>query len=116
MDKNTKVNLQLNVSDINIDSNTLQAQTILNVKVDPEPRSFELFIKLVGLFSYSSEYKREEVQQYLQHGSISVLLPYARELVTSLCTRLQIPIVMLPLIQLADPSDVDMNDELPLNN
>lgn len=110
MGTNPQVNLQINIDGIHIDSSTSQAQTILNVNIEPEPRSFELFIKIVGLFSYSPNYSLEEVQQYLRHGSISVLLPFARELATSLCTRLQIPIVMLPLIQLADPNDIEMNN------
>jgi len=47
------------------------------------------------------------VQNFLQQGSLSVMLPSARELLLSLCTRLQVPMVVLPLVQLGPPTTFD---------
>ena len=105
---------QLNISEPELDVETRQAQVLMEVKVDPveEPRLFEISAKLVGLFSYSPEYSQESVRQFLQQGSLSVMLPTARELLLSLSTRLQIPLIVLPLVQLTPPpvSDVKAED------
>jgi hypothetical protein len=96
----------LNLSDLSIDTESLLAQIHLEVSVrfPQEPRLFEIYFKLVGIFSYSQNYESEMVQQFLRQGSLGVMLPSARELLLSLCTRLQVPMVVLPLIQLASPS------------
>ena len=98
-------NAQLNIGEPAIDIETRQAQVIMEIKVEPvdEPRLYEISLKLVGLFTYSSEYSPEAVRQFLQQGSLSVMLPSARELLLSLSTRLQIPLIVLPLVQLAPP-------------
>jgi len=104
----TTININLNVVGISIDSDSLQAQVILEIKLEPaqEPRLFEIFSRIVGLFSYSPEYEPNAVQEFLQQGSLSVLLPFVRELVLNLSTRLQIPPIMLSLVQLAPPPEI----------
>lgn len=97
---------RLNLSDLGIQQETLRAQIHLEIHVSfpLEPPPFEIFFKLVGIFSYTQEYPPEMVQYFLQQGSLSVMLPYARELLLNLCTRLQIPMIVLPLVQLTPPS------------
>lgn len=104
---------QLNLGDLGIDPEALQAQIHLEVHVSfpHEPRLFEIYFKLVGIFSYTQEYPPEMVQYFLQQGSLGVMLPSARELLLSLCTRLQVPMVVLPLVQLA-PSPFSPNTEM----
>jgi DNA-binding protein len=101
----SNVSTELNLGELGIDTEALQAQVHLEVKVSfpQEPRLFEIYFKLVGIFSYAQHYKPEMVQYFLQQGSLSVMLPSARELLLSLCTRLQVPMVVLPLVQLAPP-------------
>jgi preprotein translocase subunit SecB len=101
-------NTQVNLSDLSINPEALVAQIHLEVRVSfpSEPRMFEIYFKLVGIFTYTKEYSPEMVQYFLQQGSLSVMLPSARELLLSLCTRLQIPMVVLPLVQLS-PANID---------
>lgn len=82
-----------------------QAQAFFNISVlsTDVPRLFEISLKLVGLFTYDANYDQELIRQFLRQGSLSVILPFARELLLSICTRLQIPLIALPLIQLAPP-------------
>ena len=107
-------NAQLNIGEPEFNIETRQAQVLMEVKVDPveEPRLFEISVKLIGIFSYSPEYSLESVRQFLQQGSLSVLLPSARELLLSLSSRLQIPLIVLPLVQLTPPpvSDIKVED------
>jgi preprotein translocase subunit SecB len=105
------LNLQLNITEIGIDADSARAQVSLEVKVEPsdDSHAFGISFKLVGLFLYNVEYTQEMVQQFLQQGSLSLMLPFARELVLSLSTRLQIPPIVLSLIQLAPPS-LDENE------
>ena len=96
------VHTQINLSGFEINRETSQAQICLEVHVNfqQEPRLFDIYFKLVGMFKYAQDCQPEMVQHFLQQGSLSVMLPSARELLLSLCTRLQVPIVVLPLIQL----------------
>jgi preprotein translocase subunit SecB len=109
----TQVNVQLNTIGLHVDPDNFRAQVIIELKTEPteEPSSFEISFTMVGIFSYSSDYDTDTVIQFLQQGSISVLLPFARELLFSLCTRLQIPPVMLSLIQIATSPDVKDNTD-----
>lgn len=102
----TNFNTQVNLSDLSINPEALVAQIHLEVRVSfpSEPRLFEIYFKLVGIFAYTKEYSPEMVQYFLQQGSLSVMLPSARELLLSLCTRLQIPMIVLPLVQLSPPN------------
>ena len=97
------VHTRINLSEFEIDRETSHAQIFLEVHVNfqQEPRLFDVYFKLVGVFSYNQDCQPEIVQHFLQQGSLSVMLPSARELLLSLCTRLQVPIVVLPLIQLS---------------
>jgi len=113
---NTQINIQLNLTELHVDSHNLQAQVIMDaiVETSPEPRPFELSCRMVGVFIYASEYPEEDVRQFLHQGSVGVMLPFVRELIFSLCGRLQIPPIMLSLIQLAPPTDTkNDSDSLP---
>lgn len=97
--------VQLNLEEPLLISETHQAQLHFNVQVLSKdiPPLFEISLKLAGLFTYDANYDQEQVRQFLRLGSLSVILPFARELLLSMCTRLQIPLIALPLIQLAPP-------------
>lgn len=97
------VHTKVNLSEFEVDTDTTQAKICLEVRVNfqQEPRLFDIYFKLLGVFNYAQDYQPELVQHFLQQGSLSVMLPSARELLLSLCTRLQVPIVVLPLIQLS---------------
>ena len=101
--------VQLSTSDIQIDEENHRAQSILELKVDysSEPRPFEITCKIVGVFSYTENYDEDQVYQFLTQGSLSVMLPFARELLLNLCTRMQIPPIMLSMVQLAPPPSAD---------
>ncbi len=96
----------LGLEGINIDTVRSVAQAILSVQIFPkdEPRLFEVSFKQVGLFTYSKDYSPEMVQTFLEQGSLSVMLPFAREMLFGLCTRLQIPIILLPMLRIAPAS------------
>ena len=100
-------NVGLNVSEIHVDEEKLQAQVILDMHVEfaEEPRPFEISFRLLGSFTYTKEYNTEALHLFLNQGSLSIILPFARELLTSLCIRLQIPPLLLPLIQLTPPPE-----------
>ena len=97
---------QLNIGEPIINPETLQAQILLEAQISLSDAShpFEISFKLAGLFNYASGYNPEMVRQFLQHGSLSFMLPSARELLLSLCIRLQLPQIMLPLVQLTPPT------------
>lgn len=103
---NVKNDAHFNLTGIHIDAENLQAQVVLDVKIEPaeEPHYFEISFKMVAIFTYESEYNPDMVLQFLQQESLSLMLPFARELVFSLCTRLQIPTIILALVQLDTPS------------
>jgi preprotein translocase subunit SecB len=92
------------IEGVQIDEDNLHAQVILSIKAgfSNEPRPFEISFKLVGIFTYSNE-NPGDVIQFLNQGSLSVLMPFARELLISLCTRLQVPPLILQMIQLVPP-------------
>lgn len=96
-------NVDLGIGEVQVDSENLRAQVILSMRVEfvNEPRPFEISFKLLGIFTYPQEHDSEKLHLFLRQGSLSIMLPFARELLTSLCTRLQIPPLLLPLIQLA---------------
>jgi len=102
-------NVELSLSEVQVSKENLQAQVVLNVNVGfiDEPRLFEISFKLLGAFTYKQDYSTETVHMFLEQGSLSVMLPFARELLVSLCTRLQIPPLLLPLIRLALPPVVE---------
>ncbi len=110
---NTQLNLS--VENVQIDVEHQMAQVILNVQVkcidDPPP--FEILFNLLGLFKYDQAYKIEQIRTYLEQGSLSVMIPFARELLLSLCTRLQIPLLLLPLVQLAPPQSETNKENTP---
>jgi len=105
---NTQINIGINIVGLDVNPDSLQAQVVTELKLEPsqEPHAFEMFFRIVGLFSYAAEYKQDAVQQYLQQGSLSVMLPFMRELVFNLSMRLQISPIMLSLVQLAPPPEI----------
>lgn len=109
----TPLNSEINIVGLYIDPDNRQAQIILETKIEPinDPKPFEIILKVVGLFTYSDRYSPDDVQKYLQAGSISVLLPFIRESIFQLSMRLQISPIMLPLIQLADPTNTEEHSE-----
>ena len=107
------VNFHTNIVGLAVDTEQRQAQVIMEMKVEPvvTPAPFEIFVRMVGLFTYSDEYSADEAQKYLQSGSLSVMLPFLRELVLQLSTRLQIPPIMLPIIKLGQPANTEQHTE-----
>lgn len=95
----------VNLEDIQIADDSLHAQVVLGIQINypKEPKPFEISFKIVGFFAYAQKMPTEAVLQFLNGGSLSVMLPFARELLMHLCTRLQIPIIILPMIQLTPP-------------
>jgi preprotein translocase subunit SecB len=99
--------IALSLEDIEVNDKIQRAQVILSMQIihSGEPQIFQIAFKLLGLFTFTQEYSTELVKEFLERGSLSILLPFARELVLSLCTRLQIPPILLPMIQVELPSD-----------
>jgi len=93
---------RLGIEGVQIDAEHLQAQVILNVQIEfaDEPRPFDISFKLLGLFTYAHGTDIETVRVFLEQGSLSVMLPFARELLINICTSLQVPPVMLTMVQL----------------
>ena len=106
-------NVQLALEEPTIQSEGQQAQILMNVQVlsNTEPFRYEISLKLLGLFAFKQEYDVELVRAFLQQGALSVMLPVARELLMSLSSRLQVPLIMLPLIQLAPPAATETKPE-----
>lgn len=107
-----RVNFGINISGLSIDSEHRQAQVIIETNVAPisEPKFFEIKLQIVGLFTYTQGYEPDEIQQFLQSGSISAIVPFIREFIFHLSTRLQIPPIMLPLIQLAETPSTEQSE------
>jgi preprotein translocase subunit SecB len=114
---NTNVNVRITISELHIFPESSQAQVIMDVKIEPsgDPVPYEMFFRVLGIFSYEAGYSREMVHQFLQQGCISVMLPFIRELVFSISSRLQIPPILLSLIQLTPPSTADSSVNDPLH-
>jgi len=96
-------NLNISLDNVQVDEEHIQAQVVLkiNVSFPTEPRLFEISFGLLGIFTYTASYTPEMVRSYLEKGSLSVLLPFARELLASLCQRMQVPILLIPMLPIA---------------
>ena len=107
--------VQLNQEEPLLNNETHQAQVLFNIQVlsNDMPPLFEVSLKLAGLFTYDANYDQKMVRQFLRLGSLSVMLPFARELLLSICTRLQIPLIALPLVQLAPPPTDTLEEGTP---
>lgn len=108
--------VQVNLEEPALNSESRQAQVLMNIQVlsTDVPPLFEISLKLAGLFTYDPNYGEEQVIQFLRLGTLSVMLPFARELLLSICNRLQMPMIALPLIQLAPPpTDTKTGDVSP---
>jgi preprotein translocase subunit SecB len=109
----TAPSVQLTLEEPSIQPEGQQAQILMNIQVlsTTEPFRYEISLKLLGLFAFKQGYDLEFVRAFLQQGALSVMLPVARELLMSLSSRLQVPLIMLPLIQLAPPPPVEAESE-----
>jgi len=109
-------NVQLNLEEPVIESEKQQAQVVMNVQalsVD-QPFAFEISLKLLGLFTYKQEYRVERVREFLRQGTLSVMLPFARNLLMNLSGQLQVPLIVLPLVQLApSPANESTSEHAP---
>lgn len=105
---------QMNLGDIVIDEENALAQIALSVSVgfQSDPKPFEISFKMIGSFAYAPDMPKEAIFQFLNGGSLGVLLPFARELLMNLCTRLQVPIIILPMIQLTPLPEKETQDHL----
>ncbi|MEO7019541.1 MAG: hypothetical protein ABI234_05270 [Ktedonobacteraceae bacterium] len=97
---------KIRIEEVQLAPDNIHAQAILSVQVefDKEPRPFEISFKLIGLFAYTQNMTTDAIAQFLRQGSLSVMLPFARELLMNLCMRLQVPPIMLQMIQIVVPS------------
>jgi len=95
--------VNVNLEEVQVDPEHLQAQVIVHVQTiyDNIQSSFDISFKIVGIFAYSENYKEEQARSFLEQGSLSILLPFARELLFNICARLQVPPMMLTMVQLA---------------
>lgn len=107
------VTTNVNLEEIQIADDGVHAQVILSIQINSheEPKLFDISFKVVGIFMYLPNTPKDAVLQFLSQGSLGVLLPFARELLMNLCTRLQIPIVILPMIQLTLPQSEEISSE-----
>ncbi len=95
--------VQINLEDAQVDTENSRAQVTLHIWTvfDENAPSFDIAFKLLGLFSYTESYSEGEVRIFLEQGSLSILLPFARELLLSICNRIQVPPMMLTMVKLA---------------
>ena len=95
--------INLSLTNVQIDEKNFLAQVLLATEVSfpTEPRLFEISFSTLGLFTYDSHYTTDQVRMYLEKGAYSVLLPFVREMLASLCTRLQVPVFYLPMLSIA---------------
>lgn len=95
--------VQVSLEEAQIDPRSSRAQITFHVQTvsDDNPAPFTISFKILGLFTYSENYLEEQVRLFLEQGSLSILLPFARELLLSICARLQVPAMMLTMVQLA---------------
>lgn len=119
VDVETMPHAQVSLEEAQVDAQGSRAQVTLYMHTvsDTDPPPFNISFKLLGLFTYSENYEEEEVRLFLEQGSLSILLPFARELLFSICTRLQVPLMMLTMVQLAPHPSIrkSSREEAPHN-
>lgn len=96
---------QLSIERVGVSEELKHGQAVLSLELEfaEEPPPFEISFKLMGEFEYAPQLTSEEVTYFLEKGSLSVLLPFARELLLSICTRLQVPPILLSMVTLTPP-------------
>jgi preprotein translocase subunit SecB len=106
---NLSVAVNFSLENRHIDEENLLAQVVLAVKVDfpTEPRLYEISFGILGLFRYQPPYTAEMVYAYLENGPLSILLPLARELLASLCMRIRVPLLYIPMYPIVPPESRD---------
>ena len=97
--------VNFNLENRQVNEETHLAEVILAVKVDfpTEPRFYEISFGILGIFIYRPPYTAEMVYSYLEQGPLSILLPFARELLASLCMRIRVPLLYIPMYPIASP-------------
>jgi preprotein translocase subunit SecB len=107
------INIHTNVNGSAIDPKQKQAQVIIETKVEPDvtPHPFEIEVRVIGLFTYSDEYSTDDTLHYIESGSLSIILPFIRELIHQLSIRLQIPPILLPLVAVAHSIDTGRSSD-----
>jgi preprotein translocase subunit SecB len=88
----------------------LHLQTVFNNESGDSP-PFNIAFKIIGIFTYTQNHEEKDVRMFLEQGSLSILLPFARELLVSICTRLQIPPMILAMVQLAPHPSLSKNSD-----
>ena len=86
-----------------VNEETHLAEVILTVKVNfpTDPQLFEISFGILGIFAYAPTCSSETVYSYLEQGPLSILLPFARELLASLCMRIRVPLLYIPMYPIA---------------
>jgi preprotein translocase subunit SecB len=95
--------INLSFQNIQVNEQSFEAQVLLaaHISFPSDPRLFEISFKLLGLFTYTDNFTTEQVHMYLEKGALSILLPFARELLSSICIRLQVPVFLIPMIPIS---------------
>jgi len=95
------VSTSLSLDEIQIDTENHRAQAVFGVQITfPEDvKPFDISFKIIGIFVCDPQHSQEELYSILQLSSVGVLLPFARQLLMDLCSRLQVPIIVLPMIR-----------------
>jgi preprotein translocase subunit SecB len=109
VDSNEMPAAELGIADVQVDDEGQQAHVVLSVSLEftNEPHPFDISFKLLGEFAYTPQLRTTDVVRFLETGSLSVMLPFARELLLSVCMRLQVPPIILPMVKLAPPPSFD---------
>lgn len=100
---------ELAIADVQVDDASQQAQVVLSVSLqfDNEPHPFDISFRLLSEFTYDPQVSKIDVIRFLEMGSMSIMLPFAREVLLSICMRLQVPPIILPMVKLAPPPSFD---------
>lgn len=100
---------ELAIVDVQVDDASQQAQVVLSVSLEfaNEPHPFDISFRLLSEFTYDPQVSKIDVTRFLEMGSMSIMLPFAREVLLSICMRLQVPPIMLPMVKLAPPPSLD---------
>lgn len=112
--------INVGLENAQVDRESSKAQVVLSFQTissrdNEESVPFEISFKIIGIFTYTQNYTEKEVLTFLEQGSLSILLPFARELLFNTCIRLQVPPMMLTMVQLAPPPSRD-NQSGDVNN
>ncbi|MCL6612690.1 MAG: protein-export chaperone SecB [Peptococcaceae bacterium] len=104
-DKNTsedKVGVNINVSTRAKLINSHQAYAYLSIKiVSSDPKVIDLEVILRGL-CHASDSNKKLLKKFIEAQALPLLLPWARELISSLTIKMGMPPLMLPLVSVLE--------------